>query len=275
MSSHMIGGNACGTSSPGSKSRSPSPGLGLPGDAETGELLEQICTQLSKETTAELVDIANSTVVQQRMQDMLPIYFYSWTLQQPAAIIIYLLLQFFLVKRDSSYLTKEKEECETHIYELKQKIGDLEEQLRAKAPPINSESSTWNYVGGNDHLEITDYLLSLNKDQIFNLGLVLGLDYRKLSAMEDSKRFLDDVIIAWLRREDQVIILIPACTCTDEGPGLAETLSVLLQNKLFWLTQNCHSFQYSALILHLFCDIILLNYRSIYNAHNNQKTSAH
>ena len=32
------GGNACGTSSPGSKSRSPSPGLGLPGDAEIGEL---------------------------------------------------------------------------------------------------------------------------------------------------------------------------------------------------------------------------------------------
>lgn len=165
-----IGGNACGTSSPGSKSRSPSPGLGLPGDAETGELLEQICTQLSEETTAELVDIANSTVVQQRMQDMLPIYFYSWKLREPAAIIIYLLLQFFLVKRDSSYLTKEKEECETHIYELKQKIGDLEEQLRAKTPPINSESKSVEI----SKLEKEVEQLSLHNQQLQNTKAEVG-----------------------------------------------------------------------------------------------------
>ena len=168
------GSNACGSSSPRSKSRSPSPGLGLPGDAETGELLEQICTQLSEETTAELVDIANSTVVQQRMQDMLPIYFYSWKLRQPVAIIIYLLLQFFLVKRDSSDLRKDKEECETHIYKLKQKIGDLEEQLRAKSPPsINSESSTDSSVEISK-LEKEIEQLSLHNQQLQNTKAEVG-----------------------------------------------------------------------------------------------------
>lgn len=68
----------------------------------------------------------------------------------------------------------------------------------------------YNYVGEDDHPKIADYLLNLNKHQIYDLGLVLGLSDRKLRGMEDSRRFLDDVIIAWLRREDQVC----CCHCS-------------------------------------------------------------
>ena len=56
----------------------------------------------------------------------------------------------------------------------------------------------------NDLFEVTENLLRLDKDQIYNLGLVLGLSLRKVKGMEDSTRFLDEMITAWLRREDQV-----------------------------------------------------------------------
>ena len=55
-----------------------------------------------------------------------------------------------------------------------------------------------------DLAEVTNYLLDLQHDNIYNLGLTLGLYYPHLSKMETSKRFRDDVIAAWLQKEDQV-----------------------------------------------------------------------
>lgn len=53
-------------------------------------------------------------------------------------------------------------------------------------------------------MEITDYLIDLEKVHIYNLGLVLGLDRSKLKANMNSPTFLDDVIHAWLLKEDHV-----------------------------------------------------------------------
>ena len=59
-------------------------------------------------------------------------------------------------------------------------------------------------LGEKDLLSITDYLLDMEKSHIYNLGLVLGLRQTKAKALMDSPTFLDDVITAWLRKEDQV-----------------------------------------------------------------------
>ena len=58
--------------------------------------------------------------------------------------------------------------------------------------------------GDDDFLEITEYLIDLEKTHVYNLGLVLGLSQHKVKAMKDTDTFLDDVITAWLRKEDQV-----------------------------------------------------------------------
>ena len=55
-----------------------------------------------------------------------------------------------------------------------------------------------------DLFEITDYLLHLEHSDIYNLGLILGLCYSRLIKMEVSERFRDDMIAAWLQK-DQVI----------------------------------------------------------------------
>ena len=53
-------------------------------------------------------------------------------------------------------------------------------------------------------LEVTDYLQNMEKTHIYNLGLVLGLRQIRVKDMMDSPTFRDDVIAAWLRKEDQV-----------------------------------------------------------------------
>ena len=45
----------------------------------------------------------------------------------------------------------------------------------------------------------------MEKTDVYNLRLVLGLSQHKLMAKMDSKSFLDIVISAWLRKEDQVM----------------------------------------------------------------------
>ena len=47
--------------------------------------------------------------------------------------------------------------------------------------------------------------MDLEKTDVYNLGLVLGLSQHKVKAKKDSDTFLDDIITAWLRKEDQVI----------------------------------------------------------------------
>jgi len=44
----------------------------------------------------------------------------------------------------------------------------------------------------------------MEKDNIYYLGLVLGLAHHELKAKMDSSIFLSDVIHAWLQRKDQV-----------------------------------------------------------------------
>ena len=63
-------------------------------------------------------------------------------------------------------------------------------------PPLN--------LAEKNLLEITEYLLNMEKKHIYNLGLVMGLTQPKVKAMKDSDTFLDDVIAAWLRKEDSV-----------------------------------------------------------------------
>ena len=60
------------------------------------------------------------------------------------------------------------------------------------------------FSGEDDLLDVTDYLHNMDKTYIYNLGLVLGLTQIKVKAKMDSDTFLDDVITAWLRREDKV-----------------------------------------------------------------------
>ena len=74
----------------------------------------------------------------------------------------------------------------------------------------------------------------MEKTQIYNLGLVLGLRHSKLKTMMDSATFCDDVIAAWLRKEDEVLergkpswtVLVDALKrCRVGQTGIANTIA--------------------------------------------------
>ena len=78
-------------------------------------------------------------------------------------------------------------------------------------------------AGDDDLFDIKCYLDDLEVTQIYNLGLALGLSQRKVKKMKDSDTFLDDVLAAWLRREDAV---------EKRGSPSWKTLVAALQHKL-------------------------------------------
>ena len=57
-------------------------------------------------------------------------------------------------------------------------------------------------------MDITDYLMDLDKSHIYHLGLVLGLTRRRVVDLQDScgttLTFLDAVVLHWLQRVDRV-----------------------------------------------------------------------
>ena len=61
--------------------------------------------------------------------------------------------------------------------------------------------------GDEDLIDVTDYLLTMDSNthlEVYHLALILGLSQSRVKGMMESPIFLDDVIAAWLRREDQV-----------------------------------------------------------------------
>ena len=73
-----------------------------------------------------------------------------------------------------------------------------------KSLHMEKDTSCTLLSGEDDLLDVTDYLQNMEKTHIYNLGLVLGLRQIKVKDMMDSPTFRDDVITAWLRKEDQV-----------------------------------------------------------------------
>ena len=55
-----------------------------------------------------------------------------------------------------------------------------------------------------DQFDITTYLMPLDRTTVYVLGQALGLTQRKVKVLTESDTFLDEVIAAWLRREDLV-----------------------------------------------------------------------
>ena len=61
------------------------------------------------------------------------------------------------------------------------------------------------HAGIEDLADISSYLHPLGKTTVFNLGLVLGLNYNRLKTMMDSQTFLEDMLAGWLEKVDQVL----------------------------------------------------------------------
>ena len=94
----------------------------LPSEQEVSEILQQMCAEISQTKTADMVEVANSAASQSKLQDLLPVYFYSWQLQSPEAVIIHLLLKQW---RDSSERRRERRAFEVNNERLRDRVAEL------------------------------------------------------------------------------------------------------------------------------------------------------
>lgn len=99
---------------------------------EVEEILQVSAQSISQQTSCNastLVQLSNSSESQEKLKDLLPVYFYSWNLTNSHSIIVYLLLHYFLVKQDHHEMVSAKQLYEEHIARLKSRMSDLEERL--------------------------------------------------------------------------------------------------------------------------------------------------
>ena len=101
----------------------------LPSGQDVSGILQQTCGEISQTTTAEMVEVANSAVSRSKLQDLLSVYFHSWQLQSLEAVIIHLLLHYFILLRDGSEWREDKEAFEEYIERLKSRVAELEKKL--------------------------------------------------------------------------------------------------------------------------------------------------
>lgn len=148
-----------------SLTRAKSPSL-LPNQGEVGELLERICSDVSDATTAEIVDLANCEESQEKLRDLLPVYFYSWQVKSPEAIMIYLLLHCFILKRDGNELRQDKKDFEKHIERLKNRLGELEERCAENGSADGSAVEASRLATRIDELTRENVKLQQSRDEV-------------------------------------------------------------------------------------------------------------
>ncbi len=97
-------------------------------DESWNGILERACSSLSDGTTSEMVEVANSERLQKAVDDLLPVYFKTWQLQSTESILVFILLNFFVLRQECCALKADRGDYEDHIARLKKCVGDLEEE---------------------------------------------------------------------------------------------------------------------------------------------------
>ena len=111
------------------------PSLQLPSGQEVSKILQQMCGEISQTTTAWMVEVANSAAPRTQLQELLQVYFYSRQLRSPEAVIIHLLLNYFILWRDGSEMRRDRRAFEEQIERLKSRVAELEKMRARKLEP--------------------------------------------------------------------------------------------------------------------------------------------
>ena len=120
-------------SQPGSRSSSPQRTRRrngrLPPASAVGATLQSTVEDLLQGDlldTGVVVDLANSQEANQKLEELLPIHFYSWRLENVEASFIYTLLHVFVLLRQYAEMVAERGVYEDYISQLKTRVSQLE-----------------------------------------------------------------------------------------------------------------------------------------------------
>ena len=123
-------------SRPGSRCSSPqSPGRRrngrLPPASAVGATLQNAVEDLFQRDLLDagvVVRLANSDEAQRKLEDLLPIHFYSWNLKNVEAALVYVLLHMFVLLQQYTEMVRERGVYEDYISRLKARVSQLEDE---------------------------------------------------------------------------------------------------------------------------------------------------
>ena len=163
---------------------------------EMHEVLQLSSSQVSQATACNasaLVLLSNAEKSQERLQQLLPLYFYSWNLTNSHSVIVFLLLHYFLLKREHKEALGAKGLYEEHIALLKNRMSDLEEKLSNSHACQLSNSGSGSKHGDSDHRQVGDRdQQSAEIDRLCGLIESLKLENEQLKRSNDEVCRIND-----------------------------------------------------------------------------------
>ena len=116
-------------SRPNSRPTSPLCNQLLPSRDEVGTALQKTVEELSNVDvdTSVLVHLSNCPEALRKLEDLLPIHFYSWKLESIEAALICTLLHVFILLTQYKEVVGERATYQEYVAQLKSRIAQLEE----------------------------------------------------------------------------------------------------------------------------------------------------
>ena len=157
--SPVDGPGSCPGSGPNSRPCSPLRNQRLPKPGAVGAALQSTVEDLINRDldTSVVVNLSNSEEAHRKLQDLLPIHFFSWQLNNIEAALVYTLLHMFVLLGQYGEIVRERATYQEYISKLKNQVSQLEDELSEL-----SEQRRQN--GAQHHKDSREELLHLRKE---------------------------------------------------------------------------------------------------------------
>ena len=143
-------------SGPNSRPCSPLRNQRLPKPGAVGAALQSTVEDLINRDldTGVVVNLSNSEEAQRKLQDLLPIHFFSWELNNVEAALVYTLLHMFVLLGQHGEFVRERATYQEYISKLKNQVSQLEDEL----------SEQRRRTGALQHKDSREELIHLRKE---------------------------------------------------------------------------------------------------------------
>lgn len=104
----------------------------LPTPDAVGVALQSTVEDLSQDLhvdTSAIVNLANCSEAQKKIEDLLPIHFFSWKLKNVQAALVYTLLHMFVLLGQYREVLGERCSYQEYIAQLKSRVAQLEDEM--------------------------------------------------------------------------------------------------------------------------------------------------
>jgi phage shock protein A len=142
--------------------------------------------------TGVVVNLANSEEAHRELQDLLPIHFFSWNLENVESALVYTLLHMFVVLGQYGEIVRERSTYQDYISNLKGQVSQLEDELNE----IKRQTGAHQYESSKDEvlrlrkenaeLRSEQAKLQASQNELFQINDAWSRDYHSLTRKIDA-----------------------------------------------------------------------------------------